>query len=560
MASTTKELSEKNVLDQTDCSEKNIYEPVGETTTSIEPLEASTENVLSWRDDPANAHNWPATRKYTVTLLLSALVFNTVMSSTMIAPALSQITKDLHIQSDAQTQLVLSIYVLAYAVGYFFWAPLSEVYGRVPVLQVATAWFFIWNMVCGFATSKALITAGRLFSGSGASASIAISSGMLGEVWRPEQRGRSMAILSIITNLGPCIGPVIGGIIAERSLSSWRWAFWTTTILNAVLQLLTIPFLHESHAQTIIRKRDRLAAGAPKQEKRQLPLRILVQAFRRPFYLLRTQPAAQGIVIYASLCYGDLYTIIVAIPVAFESVYHESIMISSLNYLSFGLGTMLGAQSCGRLNDWMYRRNKKRHSEKEKTDADHEGEISEKLPYRPPAEIRLYLVGPAVFLITIGLLVFGWTLQSGKVHWIVPDIGLFLFGIGNQTVVQCTNAYMIDMFSEIKSAAALTDALRSSSTRTVAEGPRAQPSTQANINWTASAMASIWTLKSVFGFVYPLFAIDMIKGLGWGWSFTLLALVNLLVGLPLIGGMLKWGWILREKGRRTIEQKIMSQG
>lgn len=137
-------------------------------------LEAASEPV-KWQNDPLNPHNWQPARKYTVTILLSAFTFNTLMSSTMVAPALSQISKDLNIQSDTKTQLVLSIFVLAYAAGYFFWAPMSELYGRILILQLANAWFCVWNLVCGFAPNEATITVGRLFSGAGASASLAVS-------------------------------------------------------------------------------------------------------------------------------------------------------------------------------------------------------------------------------------------------------------------------------------------------------------------------------------------------------------------------------------------------
>lgn len=131
--------------------------------------------LTNWPDDEENPHNWQPARKYTVTVLLSGLSFNTLMSSTMVAPALGRVSSDLNISDDSRTQLVLSIYVLAYAAGYFFWAPLSEVYGRRQILQIANAWFCVWNLVCGFAQNEATITVGRLFSGAGAAASMAVS-------------------------------------------------------------------------------------------------------------------------------------------------------------------------------------------------------------------------------------------------------------------------------------------------------------------------------------------------------------------------------------------------
>lgn len=135
----------------------------------------SPNNPYRWAEDPVNPHNWPAARKYIVTILLSAFSFSTLMSSTIIAPALPQIRKDFNTSTDSKTQLVLSIYVLAYAVGYLFWAPLSEVYGRKKILLIASLWFCIWNLICGFAENEATMTVGRLLSGAGAAAALAVS-------------------------------------------------------------------------------------------------------------------------------------------------------------------------------------------------------------------------------------------------------------------------------------------------------------------------------------------------------------------------------------------------
>ena len=76
-----------------------------------------------------------------------------MMSSTMIAPALAVIAHDLHIQSQSVVQLALSSFVLSYAFAPIFIAPLSEIFGRMQVLQIANFWFLIWTVVSGFANN-----------------------------------------------------------------------------------------------------------------------------------------------------------------------------------------------------------------------------------------------------------------------------------------------------------------------------------------------------------------------------------------------------------------------
>lgn len=79
------------------------------------------------------------------------------ISSSMISPALTSISAEFNITNEVQAQLTLSIFVLAYAIGPLFLGPLSEIYGRVIVLQISNWFFLIWNLGCSFAQ-----TSGRL--------------------------------------------------------------------------------------------------------------------------------------------------------------------------------------------------------------------------------------------------------------------------------------------------------------------------------------------------------------------------------------------------------------
>jgi MFS family permease len=92
----------------------------------------------------------------------------------MIAPAVSSIAAELRITSDVEAQLTLSIFVLAYAVGPLFLGPLSEIYGRVVVLQLSNLFYLVWNLACGFAKSPGQLMAFRFLSGLGGSAPLAI--------------------------------------------------------------------------------------------------------------------------------------------------------------------------------------------------------------------------------------------------------------------------------------------------------------------------------------------------------------------------------------------------
>lgn len=76
-------------------------------------------NLVTWEGphDPENPKNWKIGRKWAAVLVVSSFTFISPVSSSMVAPALTSISSDLHIESSIEQSLVLSIFVLAYAIG-----------------------------------------------------------------------------------------------------------------------------------------------------------------------------------------------------------------------------------------------------------------------------------------------------------------------------------------------------------------------------------------------------------------------------------------------------------
>ena len=152
--------------------------------------------------------DWPTVKKWTITDVLSATGFNRIMVSTIMALALSTIALELDMNS-AESVMALSIYLLATAFGPLLIGPLSEIYGRATILHFSNVWFLVWNIVCGFARTKATLIAARFLAGFGASAIYALAGGVLGDIWRPEQRGKSLGVYLLIPLLGAAVGEAI---------------------------------------------------------------------------------------------------------------------------------------------------------------------------------------------------------------------------------------------------------------------------------------------------------------------------------------------------------------
>lgn len=435
--------------------------------------------------------------------------------------------------------MILSIFPLAYVCGFFLWAPLSELYGRLLILHIAGFWFVTWNTLCGFAKGEALIVTSRLLSGAGAASALAVSPGVVGDIWHAEQRGRSLAILSAVSLLGPSIGPILGGLIASQGQNTWRWAFWSTSVLQAVLQLLAAMVLKESHVPTVMRHlasiRDSTNRAQCRPSDCQRVARTLRTALNRPFHLFLTQPVLICLTLYTGLAFGILYLVLSTVSDAFQQTYNQSLSISSLNFLSFGIGMTVGAQVGALYMDRMY----KRHSQK-CIQADAHGEKLSNVTTKPSPEVRLAPFIPAILITAIGALIYGWTLHF-RVHWIGPNIGLALFGAGNQAMTQCTNACVLDSFSTVRDR---------NSVLTINQGGTTVDGI--TLNMSASAMCTIWAAKSIGGFACPLAAPAMLRVLGWGWSSTVVAVCIIIIGVPAAVLLAHKGSAWREKANKKI--------
>lgn len=132
--------------------------------------------VPTWQDaeDPRNPHNWSRRTKWICTFVVSGLSVIPPMSSSIVAPALSTISHDFKITNSVEQQLVLSSYVLACGIGPLWLGPLSEVYGRVILLQMSNLGSLIFNVACGLSKSKAQLITFRFLGGLLGTASLAV--------------------------------------------------------------------------------------------------------------------------------------------------------------------------------------------------------------------------------------------------------------------------------------------------------------------------------------------------------------------------------------------------
>lgn len=192
-------------------------------------------NVVDWDgpDDPEKAMNWPGSRKLANIAIISCVTFLTPLASSMIAPAVPLIMDEFHSDSNTIASFIVSIYILGYAIGPLGLAPLSEVYGRLPIYHACNFMFVIWTLACALAPSIGPLLVFRLLAGIAGSCPITIGGGSIADLVPQERRGAAMAVFTMGPLLGPVIGPVVGGYLGQGA--GWRWCFWLITIAVSLL-------------------------------------------------------------------------------------------------------------------------------------------------------------------------------------------------------------------------------------------------------------------------------------------------------------------------------------
>lgn len=164
--------------------------------------------------------NFPQSRKWLLLGLLSSITIISPLASSMFAPGVTFMDMDFHNTDATTSAFTVSIFFMGFSVGPLFLSPLSEIYGRRPVLRYANAFFCVWQIGCALAPNISTLIVFRLFAGIGGSGCLTIGGGVISDLFRRDQRGVATSIYSAGPLLGPVIGPICGGFIAERA--GWR--------------------------------------------------------------------------------------------------------------------------------------------------------------------------------------------------------------------------------------------------------------------------------------------------------------------------------------------------
>jgi DHA1 family bicyclomycin/chloramphenicol resistance-like MFS transporter len=169
---------------------------------------------------------------FALTALLAALTAIGPLTTDMYLPSLPDIARIFQV-SAAQVQLTISSYLVGFAVGQLIYGPLSDRYGRKPVLLGANVLFFVATALCAAAPSNTLLIVARALQAAGGCGGIVLARAIVRDLYSGSRAGRELSLIASVMALAPVIAPLIGGVL--HSAFGWRSSFILLAVFGIAL-------------------------------------------------------------------------------------------------------------------------------------------------------------------------------------------------------------------------------------------------------------------------------------------------------------------------------------
>ncbi|KAL3464799.1 major facilitator superfamily domain-containing protein [Aspergillus heterothallicus] len=469
-----------------------------------------------------------------VTIVSTAATFSG-FASNIYFPALPTIADDLSVSLEL-VNLTVTTYLIFQGLAPSLWGPVSDIHGR-RTAYIGTFIIFIGACI-GLALSPnyAALIILRCLQSTGSASTIAIGSGVIGDITTREERGGYMGVFQAGLLVPVAVGPVIGGGIAGSL--GWRAVFWFLTIYAGVFLIALIACLPETlrarigngsllpenpvtkYPLVLYQKRTKIpwrdARSALPGERKRIdllgPLRMLLSKYSTP------------IIVFLAVYYAVWQMSITAMSSLFKTRYGLSEIEIGLTFIANGVGSMVGTLVTGRILDADYRRVQgKFDADQERvsrsTTEQEQNDMNNDFPLE---KARLRLIPIFSLAQCCSILLFGWTINyPDTVPLAIPIISTFVTGWTAVSMQSLIMTYLVDVFPDR----------------------------------SAAASASLNLARCLFAAGGTSFVMPMINGVGVGVAFTICVAAQ---GVALVGPWVQWKFAARWRGEKR--EKALRSG
>jgi len=181
------------------------------------------------------------------------------LSTDLYLPALPGMSKYFQVSAE-QVNLTLIFFFIVFAAGMLFWGPLSDKYGRRPILIAGLAIYSLAGFLCAISQDINQLIAFRILQAIGGSSASAVAMAMIKDVYDSRNREMILAWVSSMVLISPMAAPVLGALLL--GFTSWRGVFVVLGIIGLIAlsgSLALVETLNTRYTGTLSQSIGRLA-------------------------------------------------------------------------------------------------------------------------------------------------------------------------------------------------------------------------------------------------------------------------------------------------------------
>lgn len=163
-------------------------------------------------------------------IVMASLMSLVALAIDALLPAISDISISLNISDPKNSQLFITMIFLGLGFGQLLSGPLSDSFGRKPIIYIGFTVFVLASIICVFSTNLEMMIVGRFLQGIGLSAPRTISIAMVRDRFSGNYMARVMSFIVVIFLLVPIIAPAIGKIMLDTL--GWKSIFYSQLLFG----------------------------------------------------------------------------------------------------------------------------------------------------------------------------------------------------------------------------------------------------------------------------------------------------------------------------------------
>ncbi|MGV0742845.1 multidrug effflux MFS transporter [Mycolicibacterium sp. XJ870] len=187
--------------------------------------------------------------------VLALLTAVAPLATDMYLPAFPAMAAELGVSASA-IQLTLTAFMVGLAIGQLVIGPLSDQFGRRPLLIGGTALCVVASAACALAPSIALLGAARFLQGLTGAAGLVLGRAIISDRAKGAAAAKMFSLMMVITGVAPVAAPLVGGALIAHI--GWRGVFWVLTGVAVVMMVGVLVWIAETHPQD-----QRMRGGLP---------------------------------------------------------------------------------------------------------------------------------------------------------------------------------------------------------------------------------------------------------------------------------------------------------